>query len=1060
MRSIIISALACVATALLAPSQLHAASGVADLEAAFRQPPAAARPQVWWHWMNGNVSRPGITKDLKAIKQVGLGGVTLFEESDRIAEGPVRYASDEHLALIRFAADECQRLGLEFAFHNCPGWSSSGGPWITPEQAMKHVTWSETSVRGPGRVAVRLPAPPTEVNPNELPAYRYKHYPFYRDVAVIAFRTPARPDVRLDDAPAKAGFVARYGLREQTRDVPAGATIERDSIRVLPAVSDPGGELAWDAPPGEWTLLRVGYALTGVHNQQPPTTGRGLDCDKLSRAALDYHWEHFVGRVIAAARASGSRALTTVAIDSYEAETQTWTPRMPEEFRRLRGYDLLPFLPCLTGRIVESVETTERFLWDFRRTIADLVAENYYGHFAARCRAEGLRAAFEGYSYHGIFDDFEVSRLADVPMAEFWAGIFKYSHWSAKVAASAADLGGRHIVAAEAFTAGGADAAWRWHPYLLKAEGDHYLARGVTRLHFQASAHQPFGDDARPGMTMGPHGIQMNRHNTWWPQSRGWLDYLARTQAMLQQGQLVADVLYYYGDNAPTTLRTKPYSAKNPRGIEWSADNDTAPDLWTDLPAGHDFHVCSEKIIAELAVNERGQLTHPSGARYELLLLPDDTRMFPATLRQLAALVEAGATIVGPRPQRTPGLQFRGAGDTTVRDLAERMWGPAGPAQAAPHSFGRGQIVSAGALSEVLRARGVAPDFEYHSRRAGDAKPPRLEYQHRRVAGADFYFVSNQRNEPAAVRAVFRMSGRAPQLWQAETGERAPALRWHATDDGRSAVDLELGPAEACFVVFPDAATPARAGIARLEREGVEVTDPATARLVADAGRVELRAFAPGAYRLGEAAGRSRTLDVAPPPAPLDCSRDWSVTFPKIEAPQRFAQLASWTESAADSIRHFSGTATYTRTVQIDSAQLARDTVAELDLGDVQVVAELRVNDRDFGVLWKPPFRRDITAALRPGANTLTVRVTNLWRNRLIGDARIAGHDNEARRREMMGAAAVYAIPAWVRAGQPNPDARLSTFTTFPYLLASDPLSPSGLLGPVRLIFGRRLSLP
>lgn len=1052
----VVCALGIVTGLSFARSAAENALTVEQIQNGFVTPPNSAKPQVWWHWMNGHVSREGITKDLESIKAVGIGGMTLFEESNRIPQGPVTYNTPEHFSLIRFAAAECGRLGLEFGFHNCPGWSASGGPWITEEQAMKELSWSEVAVKGNGKVQVlELPRPPQESPAGEVAPHERKS-DFYRDIIVIAFPKGAHDDWRLPDWESRAGYRARYNEQPSGATAPTGAAVSAGDVRILTGQIDASGRFSWEVPPGDWIVLRIGYVLTGRLNAAAPSTGEGLECDKLDRGALDFHWDHFVSRVLNESRANGNDALKTVLIDSYEAQAQTWTPRMAEEFKRLRGYDLLPWLPCLTGRVIGDAATTERFLWDYRRTIADLVQENYYRHFAEKCRAAGLKLAVEGYSFKGIFDDFAVSRLADIPMGEFWAGLYKYSQWASKVAASASDLNGGHLVGAEAFTAGFDQAAWRWHPYTLKAQGDYFLSRGITRFFFQASVHQPWADHIKPGMTFGPHGIQMNRHNTWWEQSSPWLLHLSRSQFMLQQGRLVADICFYYGDNVPNSLRAKSHVTGHWRGEPWTMDADMAPDVWFDLPAGHDFHVVNDAVLNEMRVNERGQIEIPGRALYEVLVLPDESRMKESTLRSIASLVEAGATVIGPRPQMSPGLQGGPEADHRVQELATKLWGPIDGRLVTAHAYGKGRMLQGKSVVNALRSRKVVRDFEVMDR--GSKLEPRLDYIHRKIDGLDFYFVSNQRNDPASVRVLLRSEkGLRPEIWHPETGAISPAIFWQRQADGRTSVDLNLAPAESVFVVFR-AETTNTPGYAQLSHNGKEITSPDVAQVVVKGGGLRLQAYAPGEYALKGNEGSAHQWRVTSLPAEKDLSTGWRVTFPTKQGPlqRELSSLVDWTSMDADAAKFFSGTAVYSREVEIEAEALAKGSLAWLDLGSVAVIAQVTVNGKDFGTWWKPPFKGEISSALKPGKNQIVIRVTNLWGNRLIGDAKLAGVSK--RDRDVAFRKTPFtAPPAWVVEGGQFPNPAISTYSIAPHYSGEDALSPSGLFGPVLLRFGREL---
>lgn len=1080
------------ALSLLALGAMGLASANAQsleaITAHFAQPPDSAKPWVWWHWMNGNISAEGITKDLEALKTAGFGGVVLFEESDRIPPGSVVNMSPEHLALVAHAGRECARLHLDFAFQNCPGWSSTGGPWITPEQAMKHVTWSEQTVEGGKTVDLALERPSTVVRPfKDLgPPSRYAEHDYYRDVAVLAFPSPKNPAWRLTDWEKKMDYLTGYNLRDERDGAGAGAVIDKHAIIVLTDQMDANGHLRWTPPAGAWTIVRFGYTLTEHTNRAAPTTGTGLEADKFSREAVDFHWAHFEDKVLAAAGSSGKSPVTAILTDSYEPLTQTWTPKLPEEFQRRRAYELFPYLLCLTGRPVGSVEESERFLWDYRRTLADLMADNYYGELARKSHERGLAFGTEGYGYYGtLFDDFQVATEADIPMGEFWAGVIKWHHWSGKIAASAADIFGRHLVGAEAYTAGNDMAAWRWHPYTLKAQGDYFFCRGVTRFYIQASAHQPWDDRIRPGMTMGPNGIQMNRNNTWFAQSRDWVAYLARSQYVLQQGQLVTDIYYDYGDNAPGTMRPNASVAdKGPKGVPWSLDVDVSPAVWTALPAGRDFHVGNGSVIERMRVNARGELELPNGQTYQLLLLPDDDRMRLDQLEKIASLVEAGATVVGPRPVKSPSLQDRGQ-DDRIKALAQRLWADIDGKSVTSHPTGKGAVYYGVGLEEVLRRKRLPPDFEYHGIAATGAKTesaPRLDYLHRRLPDGEVYFVSNQRNEPASVECVFRARSELPLLLHPETGAMEPATVWHALPDGRAAVDLNLAPAESCFVVFRPSMKATPVSFTTFAHDGHAVTDPGEATIAVQAQSTTVTAFVAGAYTATELRGAQRKATVSALPAALDLSDAWQVAFPAgwgAPAAAVFPRLASFTENAEAGIKYFSGTATYTRSFELPAEGIAAGRRAVLDLGDVQVIAELAVNGRDCGILWKPPFRRDITTALRPGHNTVTVKVTNLWRNRLIGDAKTTGFSAAAAARMLDPMLAgntkavqsagknkpappgeeFYVIPDWVRKGEANPDPRVFTFTPFAFLTGETPLVPSGLIGPVHLVWGQTVPL-
>ena len=346
-----------------------------QLESGFQHPPDSARPQTWWHWMNGNITKAGITADLEAMKEIGLGGATIVNVDCGIPRGPVSFMSPEWREDFKFAVEEANRLGLKLCVENCAGWSSSGGPWNTVTNAMQRVTTSELVVTGPTNFDSVLPQPATKLD-------------FYRDIAVLAF--PALDTkATIPNIDAKAGFNDRAVLSAANAGSSTEGAIQRRDMVELTSHMAAGGKLTWRVPAGKWVILRIGYTPTGKNNHPAPKEGEGLECDKFSKAALDAHWDGFMQKVLDDIGPLAGKALDSSLIDSYEVGGQNWTKNFREEFKARRGYDPLKFLPTFTGRLVDNPEISERFLWDMRRTIADLFAENYFGHFAELCRKHG-----------------------------------------------------------------------------------------------------------------------------------------------------------------------------------------------------------------------------------------------------------------------------------------------------------------------------------------------------------------------------------------------------------------------------------------------------------------------------------------------------------------------------------------------------------------------------------------------------------------------------------------------------------------------------------------------
>ena len=750
-----------------------------SLEDGFHNPPRSARPQTWWHWMNGNITKEGITLDLEAMKRIGLGGAEIFNVDSGIPHGPVQFMSPEWRELFKFAVQEANRLGLELCVHNCAGWSSSGGPWITPAQAMQKIVTTEVSVNGPTNYSQTLPQPETNLG-------------FYRDIAVLAYPQPSGTQASVENLQAKAGYNGRPVSAAES-DTSTNGAVPRSALVDLTSKMDAEGHLDWEVPAGAWTILRIGYTPTGQKNHPAPPEGTGLECDKLSRAGLDEHWAGFMQKILDDVGPLAGKTLDDALIDSYEVGGQNWTPKFREDFRQLRGYDLLPFLPAFAGQVVDNPEVTDRFLWDVRRTIADLFAENYYGYFATLCHEHGLKASIEPYT--GPFESLQSGAPADIVMGEFWSG--SQGNPSVKIASSVAHIYGKTIVGAESFTATPSRGRWQNTPYSLKALGDLMYCHGLNRYIFHRYAMQPW-TNRWPGMTMGQWGFHFERTSTWWEQGKPWIDYVTRCQFLLQQGRPVADVAYFCGENAPVDLR-----AGNPA-----------------LPEGYDWDAINADVLLHRTSVRDGRLTLPDGVSYAALVLPpEDRNMTPQLLERLREYVEQGATIVGPPPQHSPSLEGFPQCDTQVKELAAALWGECDGKSVTENVVGQGRVFWGQSLAKVFASRGLKPDFEF----TGDAPETRLAYVHRVAGNADIYFVSNQRSLFDAADCTFRVFGKTPELWNPDTDTIEPAPIWHE-QDGRTTVHLTFDPAGSVFVVLRSKAEGDH--LVAVQRTGLPSTEP------------------------------------------------------------------------------------------------------------------------------------------------------------------------------------------------------------------------------------------
>jgi hypothetical protein len=671
---------------LVVASYANMAGAAGDLAQGFTRPPQSARPWVYWFPLSGNLSKEGITADLEALQRAGIGGVLYMEVDQGAPKGPADFAGPLWRELFQHACKEANRLGLEVNMNNDAGWCGSGGPWISPELSMQRVVWTETVVEGPKPFDGVLPRPQAVRD-------------FYQDIAVLAMPAP-EVEARIPDIEGKSSATPQHFPPQRARfaSLPPESVTPRGRVVELTGKMNASGKLMWDVPQGKWLVLRLGHTMTGKDNHPAPASGRGLECDKLSQAAAEAHFNGLMGRLIADNRPLSGRGkvLVSTHIDSWEVGSQNWTPLMREEFQKRRGYDLLPLLATFTGRVVDSREVSERFLWDLRQTVSDMIIENYAGHFRALANRNGLRLSIE--AYDGVpCDEMTYAGQADEPMAEFWSWDKFSAAYSCTEMASATHVYGKRILGAEAFTATDAE-KWLGHPANVKDLGDWAFCEGVSRFVFHRYAMQPWTNpDRKPGMSMGPWGLHYERTQTWWEQSKAWHEYLARCQYLLQQGLFVADVCYLQPEGAPRRFTPPPTAMSAPY-----------------VRGGYNFDGCTPEVVLKRMRVQGGRLVLPDGMSYRVLVLPLVETMTPALLSKIKELVVAGATVVAPaRPQKSPGLSHYPACDEEVKTLATGLWGTeAAPPEMTERRVGKGRIIWGGDLSPKSTAEPAEqPEF-------------------------------------------------------------------------------------------------------------------------------------------------------------------------------------------------------------------------------------------------------------------------------------------------------------------------------------------------------------
>lgn len=1069
---------------------------IVPLEEGWENPPRTARTRAYWWWLNGNTDKLTITRELEAMKDIGMGGALVFDaggDNRRLPHGP-DFASPEWIELFRHAMAEADRLGLEMGLNIQSGWNL-GGPEVKPEEACKRVTFSKVEVDGGRTVKLTLPQPPTKGD-------------YYQDVAVLAIpldspdqpriknskASSSQPDhgaanaidgdpatfwvsagTRAGDGPSpehpqslgldlKSGETAHgivihprpgygptrgwigsvekntatrvasfkgdgtrpihvafepttatnwiiqlTGARDTAGPRPRNVQIAEvamltesgtvggprassqgvhqldqkayfrypgdytgtaawhlldigpfdanepaappENVIDLTASMDTSGRLRWHAPAGRWEILRFGSTLTGSHVSTHSEGWSGLSIDYLDRAALDSYWGRVVDPILEAVQPHIGRSLRFLHTDSWELGPVNWTRLMPAEFQRLRGYDIKPWLPVLAGRIVGTREQTHRFLNDFRLTIADLIAERKYEAFSEKSRARGLGIHPESGGPHAApIDALRCLGISDVPMGEFWSRSPRHrtrddQRFFVKQTSSAAHIYGRRVAQAEAFTNIGRH--WQHDPRSLKPTFDRAACEG----HNLSLWHTFPSSKAEHGMPGAAYfaGEHFHPNITWWHQGKAFLAYLNRSHFMLQQGVAVSDVLHFYGENIPSFVRLK------------------RDDPAKCLP-GYDYDVINaHALLHRVDVDADGRAALPDGTRYRLIsLTPHDAISLP-TLRHLSSLVEKGATLVGPAPQRPFSLAGGKPSEQEFSRLTVRLWGEGARGE---KKIGKGRVIWGRTTREVLQADAVPEDFSW----TGGDGSTLIDYIHRRTHDTEIYFVANRNDRPEDVTLRFRTIGMTPEIWDPVTGTRREATEFRIRD-GITEIPLRMENEEAFFVIFR--------------------------KPTGDVSR-ESRPNTPTLRALGEITG------------------PWQVSFdPEWGEPAsvEFDELIDWTRRPEEGIRHYSGTAIYRKTFEFEKT----GGPVYLDLGMVESLCEVTLNGTDLGTWWSFPFRREVTGVLKPGRNTLEVKVVNLWCNRIIGDAAL-------------------------------PESKRRTRTNIQDLKANTPLEPSGLLGPVRFL--------
>lgn len=1083
------------------------------IESSFKNPPATAKPKTWLHAMSGNMSKLGMTKDLEAIAAAGQGGVLLFNIANGIPYGNVPYNSDKHHKIITHAAKECQRLNLTFGVHNCDGWTSSGGPWIKPEESMKMVVYSETIIEGGKRINIPLaqpstlegfykdiavvayPALDTEIadakfNPkitasdsefdidiikqkgktgssklnkngentpwilfdfgkikevrsfylsylgtlvktkleissdgknftevNNFDSFkrlgklqwiiseqfdaikaRYFRISFARELEIINVKLSGTKP--FNDFTKYTGFAEPKNYLDIKQNKDDNALIKKASIRNLSKFMQANGVLKTNLPKGKWTIMRFGYTSTGAKNWPASKWGIGLECDKFSRSAMKKHFDAFSQNVINNSKNIAPNALQYIEIDSYEMGGQNWTDNFDTIFNQIKGYNLIPFLPVFAGKYVESTEAVAGVTYDLNDVFTQLVTNNYYKYFTELCNNNGLKSYIEPYG-GGPVSPLDVSAHIDLPMTEFWMNRTKQKRLTGTI--HGAHIYGKNIISAEAFTST-PDLNWNNHPALAKTWGDMAWVAGVNEFMFHRFVHQA-NTKVKPGLTMGKWGANFDRTQTWWMNAGlAWFKYIARGSFLLRQGHPVADILVFVGDLPHKNgIKRNKLKYKVPVGLNYDCTN-------------------SHALINRFTIKGK-KLVLPEGNAYSHLVLHDTRLITLATLRRIKAIVDAGIPVIGHKPSKLAGYLVTDNDKLEFDDLTKYIW-------SRPNCY------------KNFNFNSLQFDFK--------VKEKEVSFIHRKLDSTDIYFFYNKDKQPANYECVFNIANKIPELWNPKTGKTRKIANFK-TEGSNTRVWVKLQALESTFITF---------------RESANTVTPAVGNYpdIQFFFKPDNTLIAETFSNLGSSVvlqnGKSLTIPSIPLPKPVDLSTDWNVEFLKehhFKANRNFSTLSDWKDSSEENIKYYSGTAMYKKTFTI-TKENKDDFLSILDLGKVDIVADVFVNGKSAGILWIAPFKLDITNFLKEGENLLEIKITNQWNNRLVGDENYP-EQNGGYKTSSYIPDENSKMPDWYINNQPIPNGPRTTFSSWNFNKKGDALLPSGLKGPVKIEYKRIIKI-
>jgi len=899
----------------------------------FKSPDSLYGTDCWWWWLNGHVSKEAITKELEAMKARHFYGAMVFDAGGHnqrgnrdIPMGP-EFGSKEWNDLFVYALDEAKRLGLEIGFNIMSGWNL-GGPRVTPEYAAKELVFTETEVKGGKKMELSLEKP--QVNKG-----------FYKDIVVLAF--PLKPENKTDKCitflDQKLAIHEMGGSAPDCRfllsnDLPdksvAGKTtfiVNKNEVINLTGRFSADGKLSWSAPKGEWSIMRIGYTCTNASVSTASDSWQGNVVDYLSKKAFDFYWKDAIEPIFKAAGSHVGTTLKYMETDSWECGGMNWTDDFAKEFKDYCGYDITDYLPILGGYVINDIKTSNAFLADFRKAIANAVATNHYARFAEYAHKYNMGIQPESAGPHaGPLDGIKNYGYSDIVMSEFWSPSphrpLPPNRFFLKQASSAAHIYGKRIVGAESFTTIGPH--WNdelWHNQ--KSAFDHEICSGLNRVYFHTFTSSP-SSMGLPGQEYFA-GTHVNPRVTWWDESGPFIDYLRRTQFVVQNGQFVGDVLYYYGDHIPNIF---PYKNSDPSGA---------------MP-GFDYDVTDENILLSLKV-ENGKIVVPSGIKYEILVLPDHKTLSLAALKKVEELLQQGAHIIGCKPLYLVTLVGGERAQQEFHQLSDKIWGNV-MGNKGEKRYANGTVAWGISARDYLIGKGLKPDFMED----GNRDSTDYDYIHYEIDGKQFYFVTNQTDQKQKVGCTFRVTGFRPEIWDALTGDKYEAKAF-SQHDGLTTVPLVFEPYGSAMICFNQS-------ISESEHGTVTENYPEFKQLMTIGGAWTVH-FDPKW-------GGPETVE-------FPSLSDWSKNAN--EGIRYYSGTAVYEKTFKTDFTPEKRKGYY---LQLE------------DVKDVGIAA-VKINGVDKGIVWTKPFRVNISKELKAGENILEIKVVNSWYNRVAGDEMTPG---------------------------------------------------------------------